>query len=374
MSAPAPSTFTVTYGITASSPKEAEAMAAALAVEQSVEMPPETVPDHLKGQIGAVESLESDGSRRWQVAIRYPRALAGDDPIQLVNVLFGNSSLQPGIRLLGCDPSVLSDLLPGPSFGIDGIRSLLNVPKRALSCTALKPVGCTPAELAERAYACSTAGIDVIKDDHNLANQPSAPFEHRLLSVLRAVRKGEQRSGKRTLYFPNITGRPEEIRRRFELAQKHGADGVLICPDLAGWGALIDLAASANPLPVMAHPALSGSRVLGHESGMSPSFLYGTLWRAFGADAVVYPNAGGRFQLSKEQCLAINEACRTDSLPLAAALPVPGGGIDRTTVASWVEIYGPDTLFLIGGSLYNHPLGLETAVREFQSILNQPGS
>jgi ribulose 1,5-bisphosphate carboxylase large subunit-like protein len=36
-----------------------------------------------------------------------------------------------------------------------------------------------------------------------------------------------------------------------------------------------------------------------------------------------------------------------------------------------LQSYGPDTIFLVGGSLYQHPEGKEAAAREFQQILEQ---
>jgi len=40
---------------------------------------------------------------------------------------------------------------------------------------------------------------------------------------------------------------------------------------------------------------------------------------------------------------------------VAPAFPAPGGGIDAARVPHWLERYGADTIFLIGGSLYAQP-------------------
>jgi ribulose-bisphosphate carboxylase large chain len=67
-------------------------------------------------------------------------------------------------------PTLLGQFL-GPRFGAAGLREVLGVPRGPLLCTALKPMGSTVAALAEMAYAFAKGGIDIIKDDHGLANQ-----------------------------------------------------------------------------------------------------------------------------------------------------------------------------------------------------------
>ena len=49
--------------------------------------------------------------------------------------------------------------------------------------------------------------------------------------------------------------------------------------------------------------------------------------------------------------------------PTAARWAVPAGGVDRTRAPHWFDLYGPDVLLLIGGSLLREP-DLEAAARE----------
>ena len=102
--------------------------------------------------------------------------MVGNDILQFLNVMFGNVSIKPNIKITDFEVGASADLFPGPAFGVDGIRKLLSVTNRALSCTALKPVGSSPEALAEIAMKATLGGIDIIKDDHGLANQVSAPF------------------------------------------------------------------------------------------------------------------------------------------------------------------------------------------------------
>jgi ribulose-bisphosphate carboxylase large chain len=70
---------------------------------------------------------------------------------------------------------------PGPSFGIAGLRDIVGVYDKPLLCTALKPMGKSATELAKIAYYFALGGVDVIKDDHGLSNQPFCPYGNEVM-------------------------------------------------------------------------------------------------------------------------------------------------------------------------------------------------
>jgi ribulose-bisphosphate carboxylase large chain len=364
--------FTVVYHLHARNKAEAEHFSEKIGIEQSVEMPLDTVPGQAKHSLPELKSVEPLDESTWQTSISYPASIVDGDPTQLLNVLFGNISLLDGIQIMDVSDEIFTDVLKGPAFGIKGIRELLGVPHRPLGSTALKPVGLSAHELSERAFLFSESGIDIIKDDHGLANQQPAPFHERVSLCVNAVRRGEQKSGKRTLYFPNITASPQLVFERFYQAAEAGADGVLVCPQLTGLETLHNLA-KLKKIPVMAHPSFSGSYIRGNH-GFSITFYYGKLWRAIGADSVIYPNAGGRFLFSADQCKALNKQMKAEFCDYKPSLPTPGGGMNLETLPKWIEEYGHDTLFLIGGSLYRQPGGIKEATRKFQKILDDYGT
>lgn len=363
-------TFSVQYEFTADSISDAKNTADEIALEQTAELPLEAVPSELQHLIGKPSHLVQLSDNRFSCSILYSKDVVGNDILQFLNVIYGNISIKPNIKITDLDPGACADLFPGPTFGIDGIRKLLSVTDRSLSCTALKPVGSSPEALADTAMKATLGGIDIIKDDHGLANQESATFKARIDQCVKAIRGAEQMSGKKTLYFPNITSRSRELLHRAELARELGADGLLISPQLTGLSALATLAESSLDLPVMAHPAFSGPFTINSDSGIAPDIYFGKLWRALGADAVIYPNSGGRFSYSLEECQSINARCRESFKVFKPIFPTPGGGINRDSVSDWKKRYGMDTIFLIGGSLYLHPDGMEAAVREFQDSIS----
>jgi S-methyl-5-thioribulose 1-phosphate isomerase len=106
-----------------------------------------------------------------------------------------------------------------------------------------------------------------------------------------------------------------------------------------------ELVAQHLEVPVLAHPAYGGA------ARVAPPLLLGKLFRWLGADAVIFPHAGGRFAYDAATCKAIAAACGVPLPPWRAALPVPAGGLSVERVAEVVRFYGRDVMLLIGGSL-----------------------
>lgn len=364
--------LTIRYDIFAASMLEAAETARRISYEQSVELPDDVLSDEIREQIvGKIISIEEKGEQVFEATILFPEANAGAEVTQFLNVLFGNVSLFDGVLVTSLDWNVWKNRnLGGPAFGIEGIRKQLGIDGiRALTCTALKPLGSTPEKLAGFCLDFACGGIDIIKDDHGLASQPYATFTDRLTACMDAIHKAADKTGKKAAYYPNITADGRETVRRYEAAWKAGAGGVLLSPHLCGIQTMHELARTDIPLPIMAHPAFSGALVQNPRHGFTKRFLYGELWRALGADFSIYPNKGGRFSFSIEDCMAINDSCRDYRLPFKRTFPVPGGGLQRDSIRDWLDVYGNDTVFLIGGSLYQHPKGIEYASREISGLV-----
>src|SRR4051794_13053266 len=130
---------------------DASVVAREIALEQTAELPDGIVSPETDAQVvGRLEALAPLPDGRWRAVIAYPEAVAGDDVPQLLNVLFGNISMKEGMRLVAVEwPATLLARLPGPRFGIDGLRALCGARRRPLLCAALKPVGFTAAQLAD---------------------------------------------------------------------------------------------------------------------------------------------------------------------------------------------------------------------------------
>lgn len=360
-------TFTITYHITVRGIESVDRKVEEICLEQSAELPREVLSEEQQGDIpGTPMHKYQIGEDRYQVTIRWPLAHVGLEIAQFLNLLYGNISLKPGIQIVDLQWENMPErLMPGPSHGIRTLRRTYEIPGDPLSCSAIKPLGLAAAELGELVYQMGCGGIDIIKDDHNLANQEYAPFEDRVVQCVQAVREATQDTGYHPRYFPNITADVTRVMERYQKAAELGADGVLLSPHLTGLSTLASLAQSDFDLPIIAHPAFSGSLTADSTRGMSPSFLYGQLWRALGADFVIFPDAEGRFSFSREECDAIYQSAIDSSLPYPAAFPMAGGGLKLDNISGWLKTYGTDTVFLIGSSLYQHPKGLRYASKQF---------
>jgi len=216
----------------------------------------------------------------------------------------------------------------------------------------VEPQGLTAPQLAELARTFAQSGIDVIKDDHGLADQVAAPFEERVPAIARAMH------GTSALYAPSISGSLDDMRRQLEIAKENGVRIALVAPMVSGVSNMGVLAREAS-VALLAHPALAGA------ARIAPDLLLGKLFRLFGADATIFPNAGGRFGYSQAQCLAIASAARQPCCDLRPTVPVPAGGMSVERVGEMRAFYGDDTMFLIGGSLLVGDDGLRARCRAF---------
>jgi ribulose-bisphosphate carboxylase large chain len=220
-------------------------------------------------------------------------------------------------------------------------------------------MGLTVAQLAKLASVLALAGIDIIKDDHGLADQDFAPFVMRVRAVQAAIDAAAQTTGRRALYVPNLIGTPARVSAQVAIARDAGVRAVMVSPMLIGLPTFHELVSDQLEVPVFAHPALGGAQ------RMSPVALLGRLFPLFGADAVIYPNHGGRFSYDRDTCERLVVALRQPPAPLRPVFPVPAGGINAERVGEILATSGPDTILLIGASLLQDPAQRDARARRF---------
>lgn len=323
-----------------------EPRARGIAVEQSVEMPVEPIDSRyvLEEIVGQVESIRDRGDGSFDVTIGLAVATTGLEAGQLANMLMGNSSLQEGITLVDAVfPPVFAETFGGPHHGLEGLRARVGA-KGALSATALKPQGTPPAGLAKLAYDIALGGIDYIKDDHGIADQTYSPFAERVPAIAGAVAKAAAQSGVATRYLPSLNGNLDSMRRQIGICRAAGLDTVLITPMLCGLAQFQTVKRENPDVAFFAHPSFGGLP-------MAPSFLFAKLFRLIGADATIFPNYGGRFSYSKEECKRIAEFGLKPEAGLKSCVPVPAGGMTLARIPEILDFFGRDVVLLIGGSL-----------------------
>jgi ribulose-bisphosphate carboxylase large chain len=362
-----------TYHVHATS-ERIDALARALALEQSVEVPMEAVPDAFIAEqvVGRVEDIQRVADDRFAVVIGLATATTGYDVAQTINMLFGNSSLHAHVELVDVEfPHDFLARFPGPRHGIEGIRNLLRAYDRPLTCAALKPQGLSAQRLAALCETFAANGVDIVKDDHGLADQVYAPFAERVAACQRAIERANAATGSHALYAPSLVGSPRALAMQARIARDAGVGMVLLAPALLGMPAFAELVAEQLDVPVLAHPAYAGA------ARVAPTLLLGKLFRWLGADAVIYPNFGGRFAYSESVCRDIAQAARAPWSHIRPMLPVPAGGLTVERVPEVTRFYGNDAMLLIGGALLCARDRLPARTREFTDLVRrsaQPAS
>jgi ribulose-bisphosphate carboxylase large chain len=231
-------------------------------------------------------------------------------------------------------------------------------------------MGLTAEDFADLAYQFALGGIDIIKDDHGLSDQPAAPFEARVRACVRAVAQANRRTGFRSVYAPNITAPHAAVTERARFARRAGAGALLFSPGLAGFDAMRAIADDPSvELPILSHPAFQGSYVLSPTHGVSHFALFGQLVRLAGGDASIYPNYGGRFSFSRGECRSIVAGCRAPMGRLRQILPCPGGGMTLQRIPELCRFYGSDVIFLVGGDLLAHGPSIVENCRLFRRLV-----
>jgi ribulose-bisphosphate carboxylase large chain len=358
----------VRYKVTCSA-DEIDSIAKDIALEQTVEVPEQLVTsEKIKNEIvGSIESIapKTDAKDCFDVDIAYNAELSSYQIPQLCNLIFGNISIKPYIQVVDIHyPESFTQKFKGPQYGINGIRKLIGIYNRPLLSTALKPKGSSNKELAEIAYQFSLGGGDIIKDDHNLVDLSLDAFTERIRCCQEAVEKGNEDSGRITLYFPNVCVPFEQIDAHIESVLRCGIRGILISPYLVG----LDTIRYINenyPIIQMAHPTFSGTYYHDRTHGINHGVLLGQLFRLMGVDSSIFPNYGGRFGFTLDDCHGICNHLRQPWDHIASAFPAPAGGMKFDNIPTMANEYGAETIFLIGGALLSDSDNLSESTKKF---------
>jgi ribulose-bisphosphate carboxylase large chain len=341
----------ITYAFLGENPK---AIADLIRVEQTIEFPFELALSWIQDQVvGKIEKITSSDKSNHLITISYNPDIAGGELTQLLNVLWGNASLFPGVKIVDLKlPDSILNNFKGPRFGISGLRKIFKADTRPLIATALKPMGSDAKTLAEMARTLALAGFDLIKDDHSLANQPWATWKERVTFISRAVAEANSITGANAAYIPNLNMPFDQMIDGAHTAKELGAGGLLLLPGITGFDSIRVIASDDTlSLPILGHPTMLGSLVTSKYEGIAHGIVFGTLMRLAGADISIFPNIGGRFSFSEEQCLDIADKSREKLGKLNQILIAPAGGMTLEQIPEMIEMYGKDSALLIGGAL-----------------------
>lgn len=368
------------YGKPGSFEKKADGIALGLTIGSWTDLPllEQEQLKHHKGNVISIEEFEQDshplkpGLIKAELEIAYPSVNFSADLPAILTTVFGKLSLDGEVKLLDLDFS--HDLLshfPGPRFGIEEIRNTLDVRGRPLLMSIFKGVigrdlNFLSAQLREQALG----GVDLVKDDEILFDNPLTPFEKRITTGKEVLQNVYEETGHRTLYAVNLSGRTSELRGKAKRARELGADALLFNVHAYGLDVLQELAEDDEiALPLMAHPAFSGAFTSSAFYGLATPLALGKLIRYAGADFSLFPSPYGSVALEKTAALALGKELTRDS-PLKRSFPVPSAGIHPGLVPLLVADYGIDSVINAGGGVHGHPAGAAGGGQAFRQAID----
>ena len=313
-----------------------------------------------KGRVVSVSESEREDGTSGLVQIGYPGHNFSNDLPAVLTTVFGKLSLDGEVKLVDLEFSHdLKKTYPGPRFGIDGIRELTGVKERPLLMSIFKGViGRDLSYLENQLKAQALGGVDVVKDDEILFDNPLTPFTERIKTGKRVLQEVFEEFGKRTLYAVNLSGRTSDLRGKAKRARELGADALLFNVYSYGLDVLQELREDPDiSLPIMAHPAFAGAVAASPSYGVSYSLWLGKFLRMTGADFSLFPSPYGSVALEKDLVLAISEELTRENPFHKRVLPVPSAGIHPALVPLLLKDFGLDCVINAGGGIHGHPDG-----------------
>lgn len=245
----------------------------------------------------------------------------------------------------------------GPAFGIEGIRALMEIYGRPLLGTIIKPkVGLSADEHARVAYEAWVGGVDVVKDDENLTDQPFNPFDERVIKTLSALKKAEDETGKRKMYVPNISAPISDMARRAEFVKIQGGQAIMLDVLTVGFSGVEYIRDQSFGLIMHGHRAMHGAFTHGTRHGIS-MLPIAKVSRLSGIDQLHTGTIVGKMEGSKEDVVEINDAMRKDWYGIKPTMPIASGGIHPGLLPKMIELIGNDVIINLGGGIHGHPEG-----------------
>jgi ribulose-bisphosphate carboxylase large chain len=327
------------------------------------------------------------------VKIAYPSDLfeAGNMPQILSSIagnIFGMKAVK-NLRLEDIDwPDKIIRSFKGPCHGIPGIRKLLNVPKRPLVGTIIKPkIGLDEVSHAKVAYEAWAGGLDIVKDDENLTSQSFNHFSKRIIETLKMRDKAERETGERKMYMPNISADVDTMLERANFVKEAGGEYVMVDILTVGWSALQTLRGANDDLKLVLHAHRAGHATFTRNKKHGISMVViGDVARLVGLDQIHIGTVVGKMQGIKEEVLATDEQIENmkveghghhlseDWLGMKPVFAVCSGGLHPGMVPYLVKTLGNDIIIQAGGGVHGHKKGTRSgaiAMRQaIDAVLN----
>lgn len=313
-----------------------------------------------------VETSHTETTSRF--AIQYPTHNVSPDFSSILTTTFGKLSLDPSVHLVDVSlPDELAPAFPGAKFGVDGVRDLLGVHDRPLAMSIFKGViGRDLSFLTTQLHDQFAGGIDLVKDDEILYDNPLTPSLERARIGAEVIRAHHEETGRTVLYAVTLSGPVTTLREQAKRLIDAGATALLFNVYTYGLDALRELAKDPDiPVPILAHPAFAGALT----GSIRHSLLLGKLIRLAGADLTLFPSPYGSLATPRDEALRIRDNVASSSR-VRPILAVPSAGIHPGLVPDLIRDFGRDVVINAGGGIHGHPDGAIAGARAFRQAID----
>lgn len=299
--------------------------------------------------------------------------------------IFGMKTLN-NLRLLDISfPKNIVNKYKGPKYGINGIRKLLNIEKRPLLGTIVKPkVGLNEREHAKVCQEAWLGGLDIVKDDENLTNMTFNKFDKRTEETLKLRDVVEKETGEKKIYMPNITAKLSIMKKRADIVKDNGGEYVMIDVFTIGFSALQEIRDYIEEIDLVihAHRAMHAAFTRNKTHGITMLAL-AKIMRLIGMDQLHTGTIIGKMEGDKQEVLETNKMITQSKvlgnnktlldqewLNIKPTLPVASGGLSPLHVPELIEILGKDMVFQFGGGCHGHPNGTFSGAKAIRQAVD----
>lgn len=287
--------------------------------------------------------------------------------------IFGMKAIK-NLRLLDIEfPKKYMESFKGPQYGINGVRTFMKIPRRPLTATVPKPkVGMYTEEHAKIGYEAWMGGVDFLKDDENLTDQPFNRFNDRVKLCAKYRDKAEKETGEMKDYFVNVTAETKEMIRRARMVKDYGFRYIMVDIVTAGWAGLQTIREECQDLKlaIHAHRAMHATFTRNPKHGISMLTL-AKCARLVGVDNIHIGTVVGKLVGKKDEVLMLEHeieeqivkenrlvgALNQDWEEIKPVFVVSSGGLHPGLIPYILKLLGNECVVQLGGGLHGHPGG-----------------
>ena len=322
-----------------------------------------------------VDRIERYGEKEGVIYIRTPlfNISSETDPLyQFIMLAVGGPVLEfvyyQEVALLDFSfPRNFLERFPGPKFGINGVRKLLNLKDgEPIIGTIVKPcAGLTPREVAEKCYQSALGGVMFIKDDEKMLGPDYCPLEEKVKLVSQALKRAEEETGRKCLYAPHIVARADKIKDVAKRAIEWGATALMFNAVLGHTYEALSILAEDKEIDVPLYAHSGGRSGLSTGPRRIDDTVIAKLLRYSGADFFQH----GVFGMKEMHVASLDDRLlhnlvrvMREDVGVRDTIPVAAGGLGVTNAGINLkehkdERFGYSVALLAGSNILKHPDG-----------------